>query len=155
MTRILYGALLAVGLGAPALAQDMPDLTATGDAEAGESVFRQCISCHVVVDDEGETLAGRNARTGPNLYGVVGRLAGAVEEYRYSDLMETAGEMGMVYDEANFVGYVMDPTEHLREVTGESGRSKMAYKVRSEDDAKNLYAYLAAIGPEMDEAATN
>ena len=119
-------------------------LAATGDAAAGEKAFRQCQSCHVVKSPEGEVLAGNAAQTGPNLYGVVGRTAGSVEDYRYSDLMLAAGEAGMIYDEANFVPYVMDPTAHLQEVTGEtSGRSKMAYQVRKEEDAVNLYAYLA------------
>lgn len=144
MSRILIAAMtLALPLGAPpALAQT--DLTATGDAAAGEQAFRQCQSCHVVQDASGEVLAGRAARTGPNLHGVVGRVAGVVEDYDYSALMKQAGESGMVWDEANFVSYLLDPTAHLRAVTGEgSGRSKMAYKVRSEEDATDLYAFLA------------
>ncbi len=137
----------------PVFAQDV-DLTATGDAAAGEAAFRQCQSCHVVENAEGEVLAGRAAKTGPNLYGVVGRTAGVYEDFRYSDLMIAAGEAGMIYDEANFVPYVMDPTEHLREVTGDArGRGKMAYKVRSNDDAVNLYAFLAQFSEEA--AATN
>jgi cytochrome c len=43
---------------------------ASGDAAAGEAVFRQCAACHNVVNDAGDVLAGRpNMRTGPNLYG--------------------------------------------------------------------------------------
>ena len=142
-------------LAAPAFADaHAVDLTATGDAAEGEKAFRQCQACHVVEDADGEVLAGRAARTGPNLYGVVGRTAGAVEDFRYSDLILAAGEAGMVYDEANFVPYVMDPTEHLKEVSGESsGRGKMSYKVRKEEDAVNLYAFLAQFTDE--EEATN
>ncbi|HDR27401.1 MAG TPA: cytochrome C, partial [Rhodovulum sp.] len=29
---------------------------ASGNAEAGEKAFRQCITCHVVVNEAGETL---------------------------------------------------------------------------------------------------
>ena len=123
------------------------DLTATGDAAAGEKAFRQCVSCHVVVNDAGETLAGKRAKAGPNLYGVVGATAGSVEGYKYSKLMVAAGEGGTVYDEANFVAYVQDPTGFLREVTGQGGRGKMSYKVRKEADALNLYAYLASLAP--------
>lgn len=128
-------------LAAPAFADG--HLAASGDAAEGESAFRQCQSCHVVENADGEVLAGRAARTGPNLYGIVGRTAGTVEDFRYSDLAIAAGEAGMIYDEANFVAYVQDPTAHLREVSGESGRSKMSYKVRKEEDAINLYAFLA------------
>lgn len=123
-------------------------LAATGDAAEGEKAFRQCQSCHVVQDGDGEVLAGRAAKTGPNLYGVVGRTAGMVEDFRYSDIMVEAGEGGMIYDEATFVAYVMDPTAHLREVTGTNGRSKMSFKVRKEEDAVNLYAFLAQFGDE-------
>ncbi|WP_223421694.1 c-type cytochrome [Tateyamaria pelophila] len=129
-------------LAAPALADGH---AASGDAAAGEKAFRQCISCHVVVNDAGETLAGRKAQTGPNLYGIAGRAAGSVEDFRYSDLIMAAGEQGIVFDEANFVAYVQDPTGWLRETTGDSGRGKMTYKVRKESDAVDLYAYLASL----------
>ena len=60
-------------------------LTASGDAEAGEKAFRQCISCHVVVNDEGETLAGKKAKVGPNLFGIVGNNFGT-QDFKYSKL---------------------------------------------------------------------
>lgn len=128
-------------LAAPAFA----DGHATGDAAAGEKAFRQCVSCHVVVNEAGDTLAGKKARTGPNLYGIVGGTAGSAEGFKYSKIITMAGEQGVVFDEANFVAYVQDPTGWLREVTGEKGRGKMTYKVRKEADALNLYAYLASL----------
>jgi cytochrome c len=131
-------------LAAPAFADG--HLAASGDAAEGEKAFRQCQSCHVVENGDGEVLAGRAAKTGPNLYRVVGRTAGVLEDFRYSDLIIAAGEAGLVYDEANFVPYVMDPTAHLREVSGEGGRGKMSFKVRDEEDAVNLYAFLAQFG---------
>ena len=138
-------AILAAAGAWPARAQDDP--TASGDAAAGERAFRACVSCHVVRAPDGEVLAGRASRTGPNLYGVVGRRAGQVEDFRYSDLMILAGEAGLVWDEASFVPYVQDPTGHLRAVSGESsGRGKMTYRVRPEADAADLYAYLAQFG---------
>lgn len=151
MIRSLTIAALAL-VAAPAFADGHAvDLTATGDADGGERAFRQCQSCHVVQDADGEVLAGRAAKTGPNLYGVVGRTAGAVEDFRYSDIMMEAGEKGMVYDEATFVAYVQDPTGHLREFTETNGRGKMSYKVRKEEDALNLYAFLAQFTAEGDE----
>ncbi|WP_415922635.1 c-type cytochrome [Tateyamaria sp. SN6-1] len=144
----------ATALAAPAFADGHAvDLTATGDVEAGEKAFRQCVSCHVVVNDEGETLAGRKSKTGPNLYAVAGRTAGTVEDFRYSDIIVLAGEQGVIYDEASFVAYVQDPTGWLREVTGDDGRGKMTYKVRKEEDAVNLYAYLASLAPLPEPAA--
>ena len=133
----------AMLVAAPALAQEFE--APTGDAAAGESAFRQCQSCHVVQDASGEVLAGRAAKTGPNLYGVIGAPYAHMEGFRYSDIMAQAGEEGHLHDtEADFVAYVMDPTGHLRELTGDSsGRGKMTYKVRKEEDAVNLYAFLA------------
>lgn len=128
---------------APAIAQE-----ATGDAAAGEQVFRQCQTCHAVVDADGNALAGRpQVRTGPNLYGVAGRTAGTVEEFRYSDAMVAAGEAGLVWDEASFVAYVQDPTPFLREFLGDdSARGNMTFKLRNADDAANVYAYIASLG---------
>lgn len=142
----------AVGLmAAPALAQD-----ASGDAAAGEAAFSQCQTCHVVVNDEGETLAGRNARTGPNLYAVPGRQAGIIDGFRYSPSMVEAGEAGLVWDEESFVAYVQDPTGFLRETLDDRrARGKMAFQVRNPDDAANLYAYLVSLAPAAEEAATN
>ncbi|MBT8457077.1 MAG: cytochrome C [Rhodobacteraceae bacterium] len=122
---------------------------ATGDAAAGEEAFSQCQTCHVVVNDEGETLAGRNARTGPNLYNLFGRAAGTVEGFRYSPSIVEAGEAGLVWDEEQFVAYVQDPTGYLREyLDNNRARGKMSYKVREEADAVNLWAYLVSLSPE-------
>ncbi len=135
----------ATTLALPAFAQDS---TPTGDVAEGEKAFRQCISCHVVENEAGETLAGKNAKTGPNLYGIIGRHFGKVEDFRYSDINQLASSVeDLVVTEEVFVTYVQDPTEYLREATGDNGRSKMTYKVRKEEDAINIYAYLASIMP--------
>ena len=141
----------ATTLALPAFAAD---LTATGDAAAGEKAFRQCISCHVVVDDAGEKLAGKNGKTGPNLFGIIGGNFGTVDGFRYSDVIKLASaKEDLIVNEEQFVAYVQDPTAYLREATGDSGRSKMTFKVRKEEDAVNLYAYLASIATAPD--ATN
>ena len=140
-------ALAAGLLAAPAFA-DSHSAAPTGDAAAGEAAFNQCQTCHVVVNDAGETLAGRNAKTGPNLYAIAGRQAGSVEGFRYSTAMVDAGEGGLMWDEASFVGYVQDPTAWLREHLDDNrARGKMAFKVRKEEDAVNLWAYLHSLAP--------
>ena len=141
MFRTLAIVAASATLTAPAFA----DGHASGDAAAGEKAFRQCISCHVVQNDEGETLAGRNAKTGPNLFGIAGGNFGKVDGFRYSDLTVAAGDTEITEDV--FVAYVQDPTGYLRELTGESGRSKMTFKVRKEEDAVNLFAYLSSLQP--------
>ena len=119
---------------------------AEGDVAAGEEQFnRQCVFCHVVRDNAGDVLAGRNAKTGPNLYGIAGRALGAEEGFRYGDSLVDAGEAGIVWDEESFVAYVQDPTAWLREATDNArARSKMAYKVRDAQQAADIYAFIAS-----------
>ena len=135
--------LAATTIATPVLADDH----ASGDPEAGEKAFRQCKACHMIVDDEGNNIV-RGGRVGPNLYGIVGSTAGSVEDFRYSGLLETAGEQGLAWDKESFVAYVQDPTGWLKEYTGEDGRGKMSYRVRKEEDAVNVWAYLASVGPD-------
>src|SRR5688572_22671413 len=54
-----------------------------GDLENGRRVFARCRSCHTV------TEGGPNM-TGPNLYGVFGRQAGAQPKYNYSSAVKQA-----------------------------------------------------------------
>lgn len=55
-----------------------------GDLENGRRAFARCRSCHTI------TPGGPNM-TGPNLYGVFGRPAGADAKFSYSHAMRTAG----------------------------------------------------------------
>ncbi len=115
-----------------------------GDPEAGAEVFNKCQACHVVRDADGTTLAGKNGRSGPNLFGVVGRTAGALEDFRFKKSIVEAGEAGLVWDAENLAAFVQDPTEFLRETLDDkSARSGMSYKLRDEDDAVNIAAFLA------------
>lgn len=145
MSKALILAAAGTLLAAPAFAASH----ASGDAAAGEGEFRQCQTCHVVQNEAGEVLAGRNAKTGPNLYGLPGRAAAAEEGFRYGDGIMAAAEKGLVWNEEEFVKYVQDPTGYLRAYTGDDkARSKMSFKVRAEEDAINLWAYIASLSPE-------
>lgn len=147
MTRKILLAAAVAMLSAPVgFAQE---IETTGDAAAGEAAFRQCIACHVVVNDDGETLAGRNARVGPNLYGVAGRTAGMIEDFRYSPGFQAINEAEMVWNEDLFVEYVQDPTGFLRDQTGNNSyRGSMTFRVRSAEQAADIYAYLASLQAE-------
>lgn len=54
------------------------------DLENGRRAFARCRSCHTI------TEGGPNM-TGPNLWGVFGRQAGAQPKYNYSNALKTAG----------------------------------------------------------------
>ncbi|HEY9039094.1 MAG TPA: c-type cytochrome [Roseovarius sp.] len=155
-----FGAIAAAAaliLAAPAFAATEKDeasieaaMTAPGgDATTGEAVFaKQCVTCHVVETPDGETLAGKRGRLGPNLYGILGGPVSAVADFRYGKSMVDAGETDAEWTEEDFVAYLQDPTGWLRETLDDSdARSKMAWKVSDPQDAADLYAYLQALAP--------
>ena len=121
-----------------------------GDVEAGAEQFRrQCVACHVVADSTGEVLAGRNAKVGPNLYGIAGREIGSYAGYRYGDSILEVGVTGAIWTEDRFINFVQNPTNWLREtLESRRARAKMAYQVRNEGQAYNIFAYLATFGAE-------
>jgi cytochrome c len=121
---------------------------AEGNAENGAKLFNKCQTCHVVVNPAGETLAGKAAKTGPNLFNVVGNAAGSVEGFKYGTGIVAAKEKGLVWDEANFVAYLANPTPFLREFTGDKGvRGNMSFQVKKEQEAKDLHAFLLSLNP--------
>ena len=134
-------------LAGPAVAESH----ASGNVEAGEKAFsKQCVSCHVVVNDDGATLAGRKAKTGPNLYGVTTRTLGTFPGFRYGGSIIKAGEVGTVWNEGNFVAFVQDPTGWLKVKLGDpKARSKMSFKLKKEEDAQNIFAFLQSLGPKI------
>ena len=116
-----------------------------GDPERGERLFRDCTACHSVIDETG-TARVRGGRTGPNLYGVIGRHAGSVPGFHYSPSMVGAGRRGLRWNEADFVVYVRDATAFLRDYLDDpDARGKMAYKLRDAGKARDVWAYLERI----------
>lgn len=66
------------------------------DKQHGEVVFRACAGCH----------HERADATGPDLHGVVGRKAGALDGFRYSNAMKRAN---LVWTVENLRAYLRDP----------------------------------------------
>jgi len=140
-------AAVAALLAAPAFADSHAGM---GDVEKGESVFKKCKSCHAITDADGEKIV-KGGRNGPNLYGVIGRVAGVDEVFgkKYSKSMVAAGEAGLVWDEATFVEYVQDPSKFLKTyLDDKKAKGKMAFKLKK--DMADVYAYLATFSPAMD-----
>ena len=135
-------------LSAPAFA----DGHATGDAEAGEKVFNKCKACHMIQDADGNDIV-KGGRTGPNLYGVYTRVAGSTD-FKYGKSIVEAGEAGLEWNEEEFVKYVADPKKYLAEYTdNKRAKSKMSFKLKDDDDAANVWAYLVSVGPEVEAKA--
>ncbi len=132
-------ALLPALAAAPAMAQDL---------EAGAKVFAKCQTCHVVANEAGEVLAGKNAKTGPNLYGMPGRVAGTYPDFKYGESIVVLGATGFVWNEADFITYVADPGKFLKTKLDDKGaKSKMSFKLGKEEDAKNVWAYIVSLSP--------
>lgn len=101
-SRLLASAALALSFGAAgaAIAQEIDaDLAAEG-----EGVFRRCQACHQVGPDASNGV-------GPSLTGVVGRAAGSVEDFNYSDAMAEAGANGLVWTEEELHVYLEAPRD--------------------------------------------
>ena len=59
---------------------DIKALLAMGDLAHGEKVFKKCSACHMIA-------AGGKNMIGPNLWNVIGRTAGSVSDYKYSNCL--------------------------------------------------------------------
>lgn len=139
--KLIYSALLATAFAAPAFA----DAHSAGDAAKGEKEFGKCKSCHSIIDDAGEMIQ-KGGKIGPNLYNIVGRQAGSVEDFKYGKSLVEAGENGLVWDEATLTAYLTDPTDFLRTTLDDKkARSNMAFKLRK--GSEDVAAYLASVSP--------
>lgn len=116
---------------------------ADGNAAKGKTGFNKCKSCHSIVDVAGDTIV-KGGRTGPNLFGVIGRTAGT-GDFRYSKTLIAAGEGGLIWDQASLAAYTQDPRGFLKSI-GTDGRGKMTFKMKK--GAKDVAAYLASFSPE-------
>lgn len=75
---------------------------ASGDAAAGEKVFRKCRACHKADEDKNGV--------GPTLLGVIGRDKGAVEGFKYSDAMLAAEG---TWTASDLDAYLADPKGYM------------------------------------------
>ncbi|MBU9699297.1 cytochrome C [Rhodobacteraceae bacterium HSP-20] len=135
MTRTLIAALALAALAAPALA--------AGDAAKGEADFKKCKACHAIVAADGTEIV-KGGKTGPNLFGVVGRTVGGVPDFAYSESLKSVGAAGKVWDEAMLVAYLPDPSAWVKAETGDdAAKSKMSFKLSK--GAEDMAAYLATL----------
>jgi cytochrome c len=100
--------------------------------EAGELIFNNtCRTCHTV--KEGDN------RLGPSLAGVVGRKAGSLPGYAYSDAMKNSG---VTWDEATLDRFIENPAAVV------SGNNMKPFAgTTSKEDRAAIIAYLKAQAP--------
>ncbi len=128
----------AIKIAAAAFALLVPICAFAQDATRGEAIFKKCAACHQI----GE---GAKNRTGPVLTGVVGRPAASVDGFKYSSSMNAAGQAGLVWGEALLVDYLSGPKEFLRAYLNDNkAKSKMPFRLKSEQERRDVVAYLAS-----------
>lgn len=104
-------------------------LASAQDVENGADVFKRCRACHDVGDN------AKN-KVGPILNGIVGRKAGTIEGFKYSDANLKAGADGWVWTEEKMMEYLLNPRAAMP-------GNKMAFAgLKDEQDRKDLIAYL-------------
>ena len=104
----------------PALAQDLAN---------GEDVFKKCRACHQVGDAAANPM-------GPTLNGVIGRKAGTIEGFVYSDANKEAGAKGLIWSETVLLKYLENPAVFMP-------KTKMVFPgLKEEQDRKDVIAYL-------------
>jgi cytochrome c len=105
------------------------DVYAEADPAAGESIWRQCSSCHRLED-------GANG-TGPHLYAIVGREQASVDGYAYSSAF---AELAAAWTPEELNGFLENPSEW---VPG----TKMTYRGLADvEDRAAIIAYMEGFG---------
>ena len=99
-----------------------------GDIKAGEKVFKKCKACHYADREK--------HKTGPHLVNIMGRAAGALEDYKkYSKAMKASG---IVWDDTTLADYLRAPKKYVK-------GTKMAFAgLKKDADIENVIAYLKA-----------
>jgi cytochrome c len=93
------GTAAAPAAGAVVLAvKDASGADLSGDATKGAAVFRQCQTCHV-------KEVGVN-KVGPSLAGIIGRQAGTIPGFRYSEANKNSG---ITWSEQELYVYLENP----------------------------------------------
>ncbi len=137
MKLTLIALAAATLVAAPALA--------AGDAEKGAKEFNKCKACHMIVADDGTAIV-KGGKTGPNLYGVIGRPVASVADFKYGAGILAVGASGAVWDEAMLTAYVTDPGAFLKEKTGDpAAKTNMTFKLAK--GGEDVAAYLASVKP--------
>jgi cytochrome c len=97
------------------------------DAEHGKTIFKACAACH----------ATDNAnRAGPGLEGIIGRTAGTVPGFHFSDAMKKSG---IVWDAKTLDAYLESPQKAV------PGNRMPFAGLKNPTDRTDLFAYLATL----------
>lgn len=126
MQRYLLAVIVVAAMSA------ISPMASAQDLENGKSVFNKCRACHQV----GE---GAKNLVGPILNGLIGRKAGTIEGFNYSEANKNSG---ITWDDATFREYIKNPKAKIP-------NTKMVFVgLSDEKDAEDLLAFLKQYGPD-------
>ena len=101
-------------------------LLALGSIDHGKTVFKKCAACHSVSKGGGNKI-------GPALWGVIGRKAGSIGDYKYSKAMSGFGKN---WDFEAMNNFLLKPKDYVK-------GTKMAYiGLKKEKDRASVILYL-------------
>ena len=105
---------------------DIMAIFASTSAAEGAKVFKQCLACHSIAE------GGKN-KIGPALWGVLGRQAGSLPDYKYSKAMAAHGKKWS-FEEMN--GFLIKPKDWIK-------GTKMSYSgLKKEKDRAAVILYM-------------
>jgi cytochrome c len=116
----LYALLTATAFAAATLTE--VDVSASGDAERGKTLYQGCLGCHSIDEND----------LGPRHRGVFGRHAGSIEDYAYSTALKNSG---LTWDEATLDRWLTNPS-------GLVPGTKMFFKIDDPQSRADIIAYL-------------
>jgi cytochrome c len=124
---ILAGFALASALGAAPAAAGAPP----GNPSAGEAIYSRCLACHALAYD----------RTGPRHCGLIGRRAGTVKDFPYTEAMKRSR---IVWNAATLDRFLANP---MRVVPG----TAMGYSgITDSKERADLIAWLKKANDSME-----
>ena len=105
---------------------DIMAIFASTSAAEGAKVFKQCLACHSIAE------GGKN-KIGPALWGVLGRQAGSLPDYKYSKAMAAHGKKWS-FEEMD--GFLLKPKDWIK-------GTKMSYAgLKKEKDRAAVILYM-------------
>jgi cytochrome c len=108
-----------------------PDIEVpAGDASKGAKLFKsKCAQCHT-------DTKGGSTKQGPNLYGLIGRMAGQVEGYPFSEANKASG---IVWSEKHLFQYLINPKKYV------PGTKMVFAGLKKDQERADLIAYLSSL----------
>lgn len=123
-----WPAMLAATLAVASMAVAADAPAGVGDARRGEEIYGRCLACHALAYN----------RTGPRHCGLLGRRAGSVPGYSYSQAMK---QSGIIWNEQTLDVFLKNP---MAAVPGTS----MGYAgIADAGERADLIAYLKQAPP--------